>query len=137
MPKFEWTPEQVYEQLWEWIEKNHDKEKIVAYISTKETKEIRSLSQNATFYKLFTDIGNHLWEKKDDVHDMLLAWVFGTRTVTIWKIVKEVNIEKHTSKLDKEQGIRFIDTILKFVERESMPITITSREIQSLHDSYK
>jgi len=125
--------------LWE-LSRKLKKEKLtkqfVCLISTKETKEIRTAWQNRTFYKLFTDIWNHLGEHKDDVHDMLLGWVFWTKQVTIGRITREVNIEKHTSKLDKEKGKRFIDTILDFCKRENMPITITSRELQSLYESY-
>jgi len=94
MPKFEWTPEEVFEQASTFIDKNSNKEKLVCYISTKETKEIRSISQNSTFYKLFTDIWNHLWETKDDIHDMMLAWIFWTKTVKVWVFEREVNNEK-------------------------------------------
>jgi hypothetical protein len=95
------------------------------------------LQQNKVFYKLFTDIWNHLWETKEDVKQMMLAWVFGTREVTIWRITKEINIEKHTHKLTKEQWIKFIDTILAFCKKYDLPITITPIEIQSLYDNYK
>ena len=129
-------PLEIFNQITEYLEKQKEDKELVVYIANSETKEIRTLQQNKTFYKLFTDIWNHLWEKKDDVKEMLLAWVFWTRLVKIWKIEKEVNIEKHTSELTKEQWIKFIDTILAFCEREKLPITITSREIESLYNSY-
>ena len=125
-----WTKEIIQEYMDNWKEEQE-------YIIEKATtKPWRTLAQNNTFYALFTDIWNHLWEKKDDVHDMLLWWVFWVKEVKIGKITREVNIEKHTSKLTKEQGIRFIDTILKFCERESIPITLTSRQIDSLYESF-
>lgn len=123
----------------EWIEQMlvfRDKEDEFWIEDWNWTKEQRTKAQNATFYKLFTDIWNHLWETKDDVHDYLLWWVFWTHPVKLWKITKEVNNEQHTSKLSKEQWIRFIDTILKFCERENIPVTITPREKQSLYESY-
>jgi hypothetical protein len=86
---------------------------------------------------LFENIGSHLWENKEDVHDMMLAWVFWTRTVKIGRIEKEVLIEKHTSKLDKDQGRKFIDTILAFCKKYDLPITITSKDIESLYNSYQ
>lgn len=112
------------------------KEEQVYIIEKATTKPWRSLQQNKTFYKLFTDIGNHLWETKEDVHDMMLWGIFGTKEVKIWVITRDVNIEKHTSKLTKEQGIKFIDTMLAFTKRENMPITVTSAEIKNLYESY-
>ena len=134
--KIEWNKFTILWELSRKLKKDKLTKQFVCLISTKETKEIRTLQQNRTFYKLFTDIWNHLWEKKDDVHDMMLWWVFWTKEVTIWRITREVNIEKHTSKLDKEKGIKFIDTILLFCKKYNMPITVTPRELQSLYDSY-
>lgn len=126
-----------FEKIAEMIEKLKDNEQLNVMISKKITKEMRSLAQNRTFYKLFTDIGNHLWEDKDDVHDMLLAWVFWTREVKLWRITKDILIEKHTSELDKIKWKKFIDMILAFTKKYDMPITVDSREVQSLYDSYK
>ena len=67
---------------------------------------------------------------------MMLWWIFWTKEVRIWIITREVNIEKHTSKLTKEQWIKFIDTMLAFAKRENMPITVDSAEIKSLYESY-
>ncbi len=99
-------------------------------------KSWRTLSQNKAFQKLFTDIWNHLWEDKDDIHDMMLWWVFGTKEVTIGRITKDVLIEKHTANLSMEKWTKLIDTILAFCKKYDLPITITSREIQSLYESY-
>lgn len=126
----EWTALEVIEYM------DKSEETQVFICIKKESKKWRSINQNNTFYKLFTDIGNHLWETKEDVHDMMLWWIFWTKEVRIWIITREVNIEKHTSKLTKEQWIKFIDTMLAFVKRENMPITVTSREITSLYDSF-
>lgn len=136
MPKFKWKPSEVFEKVWDYLNKQKEEQEIIVLISNKETKEIRTLAQNNTFWKLFTDIGNHLWEDKHDVHDMLLGWVFGTHTVKLGRIEREVLNEKHTSKLTKEQGIKFIDTILAFCRKYNLPITITSREIKDLYESY-
>ena len=126
----EWTALEVIEYM------DKSEETQVFICIKKESKKGRSINQNNTFYKLFTDIGNHLWETKDDVHDMMLWWIFWTKEVRIWIITREVNIEKHTSKLTKEQWIKFIDTMLAFAKRENMPITVDSAEIKSLYESY-
>lgn len=134
--KFTGKPLQIYEDITDHLEALDEDKEVVILISSKETKEMRTIQQNKTFYKLFTDIGNHLWESKEDVHDMMLWGIFWTRSVTIWRITKEINVEKHTSKLTKDQGIHFIDTMLAFVKKYDMPITVTSREIDSLYESY-
>lgn len=121
-------------ELIEFLQKQkHNQEWIIQKTNS---KKWRTLAQNKTFWKLFKDVGNHLWESKDDVHDMMLWWVFWTKEVTIWILTKEVLIEKHTSKLTKEKGIKFIDTMLAFCKKYNLPITITSREIESLYKSY-
>jgi hypothetical protein len=37
-----------------------EEQEVIIFISKKETKEIRSLAQNRTFWKLFENIGSHL-----------------------------------------------------------------------------
>ena len=136
--RFNWKASNIFFEISEYLEARYfDNKEYIVIISEKETKEIRTLAQNKSFRKLFTDIWNHLWETKEDVKEMLLGWVFGTKEVKIWKIIRDVNIEKHTSELTKEQWIHFIECILAFVKKYDMPITITSNELKSLFDSYK
>lgn len=131
-----WNAVEVYIEVWKFLEKNEHKQ-IHCFISTKETKEIRTLAQNRTFYKLFTDIGNHLWETPEDIKEILLKWIFWVRVIKMWNFESEQAIEKHTSKLDIVQGKEFIDKTLAFVKKYNMPITIESKELKSLYDSYK
>lgn len=134
--KFKWKKIEIYEAFCEYLEKIDDEKEIFIYVWNKQTKEIRSLSQNNTFWKLFTDIWNHLWYTKEETHDILLMWVFWTKTLKLWKIEKEVALKPKTSELTKEEWKNFIDTILAFCKREDLPITITSKELRSLYESY-
>ncbi len=135
--KIKWKPTEVYAEVCEYLDKQDSEKDIIVYISKKETKEMRTLAQNKTFWKLFTDIWNHLWEKKENVKEMMLWGVFWTEKIKVWRITREINIEKHTHKLTKEQWIHFIDSILAFTKKYNMPITVTPRELQNLYDSYK
>lgn len=135
--QIKWNKQQVFNKLAEYLKDKKEDEVFNLLISKKITKEMRSLAQNRTFYKLFTDIWNHLWETSEDVKIYLLSAIFWTKTLTLWKTSIEVPLESHTSKLTKEQWKIFIDTILKFCEAKDLPITITSRELESLYLSYK
>ena len=129
-----WTPKELLPKIIE-----HFKKEDIIYsvcIEKANSKEAKTRQQEKTYYKLFTDIWNHLWEKPEDVKQMLLWWVFGTKEVKIWKITRDINIKTKTSELTKEEAIQFIDTILAFVKKYDMPITIESREFKSLIDNY-
>ena len=136
MKKIIWSPDKVFEEIWNYFNDLKEEQEIIVIISKKENSTTRTLSQNKTFWKLFTDIWNHLWETKEDIKDMLLWGVFWTREVKVWRITREVNIEKHTHKLTKEQWIKFIDTTLAFCKKYDLPITVTPRELQDLYNSY-
>ena len=131
-----WTPTEVSEKLFEILEKKQDKE-IIIEIVDKKSKRWRSIAQNNSFYKLFTDIWNHLWEDKEAVKEMLLAWIFWTTIKKLWIFEKDVNNEPKTSKLSIEQWKEFIDKTLAFVDKYQMPITLTSIEKQDLYNWYK
>jgi len=136
MPKFEWTPEKIIEQLTEYVNKNKHKDKLVAHISNKETKEMRTLAQNRTWYKLFWWISKFLWNDIQEVKIYFMIWCFWSKKLKLSQIIMEIPITSETKKLTKEQGIFLIDTLLTFVKYKNIPIEITPREIQSLYDSY-
>jgi hypothetical protein len=132
-----WKPLDIYDQVCEYLENQKEDEILSVYIWKAKSKESRTLAQNRTFYKLFTDIWNHIWYTKEEVKEFMLWWVFWTKTVKHWPFTKEINIENHTHLLSKEQWIFFIESILEFCKTNDIPITITSREIESLFDSFK
>jgi len=135
--KLEWTPIEVSNRLFDWLEKNEDKEKVVCYISEKETKEIRTLAQNRTWYKLFTWIAKHLWYDLHEVKIYFMIWCFWSKKLKLSKNIMEIPVISETHKLTKEQWIFLIDTLLQFVKIKNIPIEIIPKEIQNLYDSYK
>ena len=135
--KFNGKPLQIYQQVCDYLEKLKEDKDVFVYIGIKESKEIRTLSMNNTFWKLFTDIGNHLWYTKEEMHDILLGWVFWTYEIEIWPIKRQMLNKPKTSELTKEEWIFFIDSILEFCKKHDIPATITPRELQSLIDRYK
>jgi len=106
-------------------------------IQKKDTKQGRTLAQNRTWYKLFSAISKHLWYSVQEVKMYMLSWCFWTKILKMSKEKMEIPVISQTSDLTKEQWIFFIDTILAFVKIKNVPVEITSREINSLYDSYK
>jgi hypothetical protein len=125
-----------------WIKKDillflEDKnESKIFEIKEKREKSIRSIRQNDTFYKLFTEIWKHLWYNKDEMHDILLWWVFGTYDIEIWPIKRQMLNKPETSKLTKEEWTLFITAIIEFCKKHNIPVEITSRELESLYNTY-
>ena len=136
MKKYKWLPQDIYNTICEYLESLKQNEEIIVWINKKETRETRSLAQNNTFWKLFTEIWNKLWYKKEEIHDFMLWWVFWTYEVKIWPITKQMLNKPKTSELNKEEWIHFIDAILEFCKSNDIGVEITSKEIQSLYDSY-
>ena len=136
MQKISWNPEDVYKQISNYIDNNYGEKKLIAYIWVKETKEVRTLAQNNTWYKLFWGISKHLGVPVDEVKIYFMIWCFGSKKITLSKNTMDIPIIYQTHLLTKEQGIFLIDILISFVKIKNIPITITPREIQSLYDSY-
>lgn len=136
MKKYKWLPQEIFTQVCEYLESLKQNEEIIVWINKKENRETRSLSQSRTFRLLFTGIWNHLWYSKEEIHDIMLWWVFGTYEVVLWPITKQMLNKPKTSELSKEEWIHFITSIIEFCKKENIPVEITSRDIQSLYDSF-
>lgn len=136
MPKFEWTPTEVYEQLWERIENNLTKKRLVAYISTSETKEMIKHSQRKMLRWLCSEIWKHMWEESERVKQIFLIWCFGAKEMQMWKFKTDVAIKPTTSELTKTETIFYINAQWKFICDNNIPCKYTPRDIQSLLESY-
>ena len=135
--KIEWTPNEVYKQLAEYIEKHNQQTELVAYISKKETKEMLRHSQRKMFRWLFSEISKHLWEDSEDIKQNFLKWLFWTRKVKLWKLEFENAIKPTTSELTKEEAIYFINNIIKFIEKYGVPCKYTSLDFKNLIETYE
>lgn len=123
------------QEILEYLEKQKDADQDFI-IAKKESKEGRTLAQNKYWYKLFSEISKHLWYNVDEVKWYLLAWTFGTKKLKLHRVEIEIPVISRTRDLTKEQGIFFIETILKFIKLKNIPIQITNRELDSLYESY-
>ncbi len=135
--KIEWTPQEVYEELLKHISKLHKKKKITVLISDKETKEMRTLAQNRTWYKLFNWIAVHLWLSKQEVKIYFLIWCFWSKKLQLSKEIMDIPIISETHLLTKDQGIFLIDTLISFTKIKNIPIEITSKELDNLYATYE
>ena len=134
--KIEWVPTYVYEQLSNYIEKNSHKEKLVAFIDTKESKAIRTRTQEKSYYRLFNWIAQHLWNNIQEVKIYFLIGCFWSKKIQLSKNYIEIPIISQTRDLTKEQAIFLIDTLIAFTKLKNIPCEITSRELESLYNSY-
>jgi len=135
--KIKWNPLELYNQATEYLESLDPNKTYTCYIEEKETKALRTLTQNNMFHWLFWEIAKHLWEHMEDVKQNFMKWLFWVKKTKLWKLEFENAIKPHTSDLTKEESIFLIDNILKFIEKYKVPCKYSSAELKSLYDSYK
>ena len=101
-----------------------------------DTKEKRSLAQNAGFHQWIDAICKHTWDEMDDLKQRLLVKLFWNSVKKIWWEDIIVQNKTSTKNMDKEEASKYIDavnTIWKFLW---MWILIKSRDVLNLYDSY-
>ena len=130
-----WNKEQILDFL-----EDRD-EDTIWFIDKEKNKSSRTRQQEKTWYKLFGAIATHessQWEtvNKQEVKLYMLGWCFWTHKLKLSKSELEVPNKSETSKLTKEEGIFFIDTLLLYCKVKKVPVKITSREIDSLYESF-
>lgn len=121
----------IYSEIFEYFEKNRDKNLIV-FISTKETKEMKSRFQEQFYYWMFNEIEKQTDFSADTIKQYLLWRVFWKKEV-FWELV---NNKTKTSKLTIKEAKEFIESILIFIEEHSLNCKYTSKELESLFNSY-
>lgn len=135
--KIKWDLKTILKKVNEMYEKETDYKEYICLISKKETKEMRSISQNNMFHWLFTEISNHIWIDSDEIKQNFLKWLFWVKKSQLWIFTSEVAIEPHTSKLNKIQAIKLIKWIKDFIKKYWIPCKYTSREFRNLLLTYK
>lgn len=134
--EFKGKPKDIYNFFTEYLDELDQEKEVIVVISDRQTKEIRTLSQNRTWYELFWWIAKYLWNDIQEVKIYFMIWCFGSKKLKLSKNEMEIPIISETHKLTKEQWIFLIDTLLTFVKIKDIPIKITPREIQNLYESY-
>ena len=125
-----WTKEQILDFL-------EDRDEETIYIIEKSTtKAGRSLQQNKTFWKIFKAIGDKLWYSKEVVRTNILTALFWTYEVTMFWSTHLIANKSSTATLTKEEWIQVIDWALAYATKIDAWIQITSREIDSLYESF-
>lgn len=132
-----WKPSEVFEKFSKWLERQDQEKEIICHFSAKNTKEIRTLTQNSMLHWLFTEIGNHIWEDMEETKNNFMKWVFWVKEVRIGKFVSQEAIKPHTSELSKEEWIFLIDCIMKFIDSHWVPCKYTPRDLQNLYNTYQ
>ena len=103
------------------------------YICAKEeSKEGRTLQQNDFYYWIFSEIEKQTPFSQETIKQYLLWRAFWEKEV-YWKIV---NNKTKTSKFTKKEAQEFITAILDFCTEHTLHIKYSSREEQSLFNTY-
>jgi hypothetical protein len=126
-----WKANEVFEEVCEYLENAWDKEVIVV-ISNKITKEIKSRYQECFYYWMFWEIEKQTPYSADTIKHYLLWRVFWKKEI-FWEIV---NIKTKTSDFSRKEAIEFIESIIMFIEENTLTCKYTSRELESLYNSY-
>ena len=134
--KLKWTPNILYEQIWEYLDKQKQDQELVCFISKTETKEMILHTQRKMLRWLCSEIAKYMWEDAERVKQIFLIWCFGSKEMQMGKFKTEVAIKPTTSELTKQETIFYINALWKFICDRNIPCKYTPREVQSLIDSY-
>lgn len=129
--KIQWKADKVYNEVCEYLEKQWDKD-IIVFISNKMTKEMKSRFQEQFYYWMFWEIEKQTPFSAETIKQYLLWRVFWKKEV-FWELV---NNKTKTSEFSKKEAQEFIESILVFMKEHSLSCKYTSRELESLYNSY-
>jgi len=107
------------------------------YICAKvESKEWRTIAQNATLHKIIGEIRQFNWRSMEDAKKYTLIYCFSyfVHEYKWEKILVPNHVE--TKKLDKYEAIKYIDFLIDYCKENKIWVVITSAEVQSLYQSY-
>ena len=125
-----WTKEVIQEYMDNWKEEQE-------YICEKTTtKAGRSLAQNRTWSKILTAIWQHKYWTLAQAKKITLIYKFWYETQEYeWETVYIPN-HASTAALSKVEGIEYLTFLIDYCKDEKVPVQITSREIDSLYNSF-
>lgn len=129
--KIQWKADKVYNEVCEYLEKQWDKD-IIVFISNKETKEMKSRYQEQFYYWMFWEIEKQTPFSADTIKQYLLSRAFWKKEV-FWELV---NNKTKTSDFTKKEAQEFIEKVIIFIQENTLECKYTSRELESLYNSY-
>jgi hypothetical protein len=115
---------------------NKGKEEQIYICEKKETKAWRLLTQNRMFKWLFWEISKTLWINARDVQWFFMKALFWVKEIELFWQIQEIALINSTTELTKEEAIHLIDKILEFIQAHKINCKYTSREFESLIESY-
>lgn len=129
--KIQWKAIDVFNEVCEYLEKQWEKD-IIVFISNKMTKEMKSRFQEQFYYWMFWEIEKQTPFSAETIKQYLLWRVFWKKEV-FWELI---NNKTKTSEFSKKEAREFIESILVFMKEHSLNCKYTSRELESLYNSY-
>ena len=130
--KFKWKPQEIFNKVCEYLEKQPEDKEIIVFISNKETREMKTRFQEQFYYWMFWEIERQTPYSAETIKHYLLWRVFWKKEV-FWEIV---NNKTKTSEFTKKEAIEFIEKVIIFMEENSLECKYVSKGTQSLYDSY-
>ena len=125
-----WNKEEILNFL------ENKKDDIRWFIDKEKNKSSHTRQQQKTFWKIFKAIGDKLWYSKEVVRTNILTALFWTYEVTMFWSTHLIANKSSTATLTKEEWIQVIDWALAYATKIDAWIQITSREIDSLYESF-
>lgn len=115
---------------------NYMKDNQVYICVKEESKEGRTIQQNATLHKIIEAIRQFKSWSMEDAKKYTLVFTFWYESVEyMWEVIL---VPQHTStaKLKKVEAIKYIDFLIEYCKENDIWVVITPREITSLYESF-
>ena len=130
--KYKWTKQEVRNQTLDYLDTLKEWKEVIILISTRETKEMRTLWQNNFFYWLLTWIAKETQFSSDEIKQYILWEVFWQKEV----LGRILNNKTKSSKLSTKEAWSFIRWIQEFCYSNDIKMKYVSREDQTLFLTY-
>ena len=130
--QFKWKPQDIFNDVSDYLEKQPDNKEITVFIANKETKEMKTRFQEQFYYWMFSEIEKQTPFSAWTIKQYLLWRVFGKKEM-FWELV---NNKTETSSFTRKEAVEFIESVQMFIEENSLHCKYISRDMQSLYLTY-
>ena len=130
--QFKWKPQDIFNDVSDYLKKQPDNKEITVFIANKETKEMKTRSQEQFYYWMFSEIEKQTPFSAWTIKQYLLWRVFGKKEM-FWELV---NNKTETSSFTRKEAVEFIESVQMFIEENSLHCKYISRDMQSLYLTY-
>lgn len=130
--KIQGKPQQIYNEVCEYLDKQDQEQEVFVFIWKKMTKEMKTRCQEQFYFWIFWEIEKQSPFSMETIKQYLLWRAFGKKEV----FGELVNNKTKTSELTKKEAQEFLSAILDFCKEHTLHIKYKSRDEQSLLESY-